>query len=172
MEKCAFKLLIYIFLVAIYSGDLFAQNSAITYKPVKDKDRHIWLGGHAGMTSSFGFSDKYVENKVGIMLTAFPVYFSRESFVSVGLAPSYILKARENVDVAVFLSGCASNITIANSGSYNFHSGVGLELDFKLANAAMWQLMVGYGMRDINDPNDLIASPTIGAGVYFNFFGE
>ena len=131
-------------LIMLMSIDLAAQNTALTYKPLKDKKRQIWLGGHTGMTSSFGFSGKYLENKVGIMVTTFPLYFGREAFISVGLTPSYILRERENLDVALFVSGCASNITIANSGSYSFHSGIGLELDFKLANVAMWQLMVGY----------------------------
>ena len=144
MKYITFKLFISMLLIMLMSIDLAAQNTALTYKPLKDKKRQIWLGGHTGMTSSFGFSGKYLENKVGIMVTTFPLYFGREAFISVGLTPSYILRERENLDVALFVSGCASNITIANSGSYSFHSGIGLELDFKLANVAMWQLMVGY----------------------------
>jgi hypothetical protein len=59
MKYITFKLFISMLLIMLMSIDLAAQNTALTYKPLKDKKRQIWLGGHTGMTSSFGFSGKY-----------------------------------------------------------------------------------------------------------------
>ena len=125
------------------------------------------------MTTSIGFSAKHTENKLGIMVTTFPLYTNNQEVVTVGITPSYTLRKREYLDVALFVSGCASNISLnSNSGDYFIHSGLGLELDVTLVDFAMWQLLIGYGFRNINDPNNLVATPTIGTGLYFDLFGK
>ena len=176
------KKIIIISLISLLSISLNAQSKSEMGKVNHSDNTKHYFGLHAGSTTGYGFSYRYWPTKLGVQVTALPVFRKGGDYnVSTGLTLLYTLRDENVVDfysylgqhlisqknsyggyydpsLGIFTQGKTNYNTI-----YNVGAGVGFKFDSKFVDL---NIQVGYGAYDIiNDINTNIAGEI---GIYYH----
>mgnify|MGYP000713519805 CR=1 FL=1 len=161
----------------IFAAILSLNSTAQAQTPTKTKLNHH-LGLHTSSLGGLGFSYRYWPGKMGVQVTALPVFRKKKGhFVSLAANLLYTLKEGRKVDLYTYTGihyvGVKSSEFTSNQGvitsnkSESINLGLGIGFKINLTEFLNLNLQTGYGFYNIN--NDFISTMAGGVGLYYSF---
>ena len=161
-----YKLLFSILCMTLISVNTSAQLQDSTKMVQK---HHI--GMHASSLGGLGFSYRYWPSKLGVQVTALPIFRKNKSqLLSVGATALYALKKGKTVDLYAYTGLHYLRTTSGNQGGNvinALNTGVGVGFKINLSESFNLNLQTGYGLYNIT--GQLFTSIAGGGGLYYSF---
>lgn len=140
------------------------------------------LGVHAGATTGFGFSFRYVPDRFGIQITGIPIFNgNNDVYTSTALSFLYTIREHEKLDLFTYFGSHVeyqkyeswidiwpepSEPTVYRETSLHF--GLGAGVNFHLWDIIDLSLQGGYGLFNVNLDN-IRTGFTGEIGLYYRF---
>ena len=131
-----------------------------------DEPKNNEFGAHAGFTTGVGLSYRHWSEKIGVQITALPVFSKNDgAFISAGLTGMYSINNSKYVRFYAYLG---NHIMYYNSHGYtetiyNIGAGPG----FSFGKIVSFNVMFGYGVIDVT--NNYRSTLVGEIGLYYKF---
>jgi hypothetical protein len=188
------KLFILVFIGLIWSAGFSQENTDDT--TVSDSKITNFAGFNVGALTGIGFSYRFMYKKIGIQITGIPAGEKNDFFASGGATLLYQYYSSDDHKVNLFAYGsgsvfytfhkytkqeyyrcndpccpeyestCLRNISVSEE-QYKYNVGIGTGIDIRIAKRLSLNVMLGYGVYDIQ--NNLIFNIDGGGALYFLF---
>lgn len=163
-----------IIIMFLFTNLMFAQERE------ESEDLTHSLGMMAGATTGFGFSYRYLPNKIGFQVTAIPIFRGEgELYSSTGLSLLYRVRSHEKLDVFAYFGNHLIYSSyqdyyydyqegmLVEASHFNYSVGLGAGVNIHLWDVLDLSVKVGYGLYDLT--MSPITSLAGGLGLYYRF---
>lgn len=130
------------------------------------------VGIHASSLGGVGFSYRYWPGKLGVQVTALPIFRKNNGhFLSVGATALYVLKKGKTVDLYSYIGTHFISESYSgnqqDNGSSSLNTGLGVGFKINLSEFLNLNIQTGYGFYNITE--SLSTTIAGGAGLYYSF---